>query len=76
MVQYVEMESEMIETGAKCKITKVPDNGGIFSRLLGATAIATAEEGARGTGTQKFKLDCGGVIFCNSDSGFEIEVKG
>ena len=40
------------------------------------TAIATAEEGARGTGTQKFKLDCGGVIFCNSDSGFEIEVKG
>jgi len=42
----------------------------------GVTAIATAEEGARGTGTQKFKLDCGGVIFCNSDSGFEIEVKG
>ena len=65
----------MIETGAKCKITKVPDNGGIFSRLLGATAIATAEEGMRGTGTQQFKLDSGGVIYGNADSGFTVEVK-
>lgn len=64
----------MIPATAKCKITSVPDNGGIFSSLLGANAIATSVEGARGTGTQAFRLDAGGMIFGNADSGFTIEI--
>jgi hypothetical protein len=64
----------MIPATAKCKITSVPDNGGIFSNLLGANATATSTEGARGTGTQAFKLDAGGMIFGNSDSGFKVEI--
>ncbi len=36
---------------------------------------AAASEGARGTGTQQFKLDSGGVIYGNADSGFTVEVK-
>lgn len=65
----------MIEVGKKCKVVKVPDAGGIFEKLLQATVTAAAVEGARGTGTQQFKLDSGGVIYGNADSGFEIEVK-
>ena len=63
----------MIYANTKCKIVAVPDNGGIFSGLLGANATATSVEGARGTGTQAFKLDAGGMIFGNVDSGFKVE---
>lgn len=65
----------MIEVGKKCKVVRVSDAGGIFGELLGATVTAAAAEGARGTGAQQFKLDSGGVIYGNADSGFEIEVK-
>lgn len=65
----------MIEVGKKCKVVKVPDAGGIFGGLLGVTVTAAASEGARGTGTQQFKLDSGGVIYGNADSGFTVEVK-
>jgi len=65
----------MIEVGKKCRVVTVPDAGGIFGGLLGATVTAAAAEGMRGTGTQQFKLDSGGVIYGNADSGFTVEVK-
>lgn len=62
----------MIAANTKCVIEKVPDAGGIFCHLLSANATATDIEGARGTGTQQFKLDAGGAIYANADSGFVV----
>lgn len=66
----------MIEVGTRCVITQVPDRAGIFGSMLGANVTASGTKGLRDTGTQQFKLDTGGVIFGNADSGFVVEAKG
>lgn len=62
----------MIAANTKCTIKSAP---GVFAHLIGATAVATDKEGMRGTGTQGFTLDGGGLIFGNADSGITVKAK-
>lgn len=64
-----------IPANTKCVITSVPDAGGIFGNLLNSNATAADLMGARGTGAQQFKLDAGGTIFGNADTGFTVVPK-
>lgn len=63
----------MIANNTKCVIEKVPGES-IYASFLGAKCTAATVEGLRGTGTQQFKLDAGGAIYGNGDSGFVIKV--
>ena len=62
----------MIKANTKCVIKKVPGES-IYASFIGAKCTAAAVEGQRGTGTQQFKLDYGGAIYGNGDSGFVVE---
>ena len=64
-----------IPANTKCVITSIPDAGGIFDHLLNSYATATDIMGQRGTGAQQFKLDNGGCIFGNADTGFTVVPK-
>lgn len=64
-----------IPANTKCVITSIPDAGGIFSHLLNSHVTATDIMGQRGTGAQQFKIDTGGVIFGNADTGFTVVPK-
>lgn len=62
----------MITFNTKCVVVKAPE---CLSGLIGQGCTASSEQGARGTGTQAFKLDSGGAIYANADSGFEVNPK-
>lgn len=62
----------MFAENTKCVIKSAPD---MYSHLVGQGVVASTLEGARGTGTQQFKLTTGGCIFGNGDSGFVVEEK-
>lgn len=64
-----------IPANTKCVITSIPDAGGIFSHLLNSQVTATDLMGQRGTGAQQFKIDNGGAIFGNADTGFTVVPK-
>lgn len=69
------MNTATIPANTKCVITGVPDAGGIFGYLLNSNATAVNSMGARNTGAQLFKLDAGGAIYGNSDTGFTVVPK-
>lgn len=62
----------MIPEKTKCIIKSAPEG---LAHLLGKEVTATGNTGARGTGTQEFKLDGAQIIFGNADSGIVIEPK-
>lgn len=62
----------MIPVQTKCIVVSAPE---FLSGLVGQGCTASTEQGARGTGTQAFKLDSGGVIYANADSGFVVKPK-
>lgn len=64
----------MIADKAKCVIKSVPGDG-LFAGLVGQGVTASPVEGERKTGTQQAKLDGGGSIYGNGDSGFVVVEK-
>lgn len=63
----------MIAADTKCIIKKVPGEA-VYAHLLNKEVVATSVAGARGTGTQAFKLESQ-TVFGNGDSGFEVVPK-
>jgi len=62
----------MIQVNTKCVIKSAPS---VLSHLIGLNVDATGKEGARGTGSQGFSMQGGGLIFGNADTGIVVVPK-
>ena len=62
----------MIQANTKCIIKSAP---AVLAHLVGLNVDATSKEGARGTGSQGFSMQGGGLIFGNADTGIVVEAK-